>query len=116
MSQHKGIKLALRYAYVPCQLGLCGPDDIKKRNIMRAYLEGTQIDKESIRKIKTEFRGAYKYYELIAIQNKIKDPLDYRVVEAYWTGNVYLNKIKGHHLQRMANREFLPLGKITKKK
>jgi hydrogenase assembly chaperone HypC/HupF len=37
-----------------------------------------------------QFEGAYPYLALIARANGLSDPLDYRVVEAYWLGNELL--------------------------
>ena len=34
-----------------------------------------------------QFEGAWPYLQLIAASNGIAEPLDPRVVEAYWTGN-----------------------------
>jgi hypothetical protein len=39
------------------------------------------------------FAGAWQYLELIAGATRIKDPLDGRVVEAYWVGNGLLDVV-----------------------
>ena len=39
------------------------------------------------------FQGAWPYLELIAGATGIPDPLDYRVVEAYWVGNRLLDAV-----------------------
>jgi hypothetical protein len=39
------------------------------------------------------FDGAFPYLQLIAATNGIPDPLDRRVVEAYWVGNSLLDRI-----------------------
>lgn len=44
--------------------------------------------------ILTRFSTLYPYLELIARSNNIKDPLDRKVVEAYWLGNMLLKKVK----------------------
>ena len=40
-----------------------------------------------------EFEGAWVYLELIAEASGISDPLDSRVVEAYWVGNGLLDDV-----------------------
>jgi hypothetical protein len=71
-----------RYAFGPNRLGYCGTDD-------HAALLGhaaAQDDRE-LRVLARTFEGAYPYLELIARSAGIPDPLDRRVVEAYWLGN-----------------------------
>jgi hypothetical protein len=49
-----------------------------------------------------QFEGAWPYLELIAAANGIADPLNCRVVEAYWVGNRLLENVRvaeyGAHL------------------
>ncbi len=111
-----GARLAILYGYVPCQLGLCGPEDGKKRKIISRYLQGEGRLEKKIEKILQEFKGAYPYYQLIARSNKIKNPLDKKVVEAYWIGNNFLDKVRVADFKRMIRDSFVPLGKISKKK
>jgi len=40
-----------------------------------------------------QFEGAWPYLELIAGCNEIREPLDRRVVEAYWTGNELVTRV-----------------------
>jgi hypothetical protein len=111
-----GARLAILYGYVPCQLGLCGPEDTKKRKIISRYLKGEKKLESEIKKILIEFKGAYPYYQLIASSNKIKNPLDYKVVEAYWVGNKLLEKVKISDFREMILKDFVTLGKVSKKK
>jgi hypothetical protein len=46
-----------------------------------------------LRHLATSFNGAWPYLQLIAGCVGIEDPLDPRVVEAYWIGNTLLDKI-----------------------
>ena len=111
-----GARLAILYGYVPCQLGLCGPEDSKKRKVISRYLKGEKKLESEIRKILKEFKGAYPYYQLIARSNKIKNPLYVKVVEAYWIGNELLDKVKTADFKKMILNSFVPLGKISRKK
>jgi hypothetical protein len=75
--------LFARYAFGPNRLGLCGPED------WRALLElaATGADDRGIRRLAQGFEGAYPYLQLLAESAGIADPLDRRVVEAYWIGS-----------------------------
>lgn len=113
MPAHKsGVRLAVSYGYIPCMLGLCGPQDGKKRKIIARYLKEPEKFDAEIRKILKDFKGAYPYYKLIARSNGISDPLDYSVIEAYWLGNSLLKKVKVYDFKKMMKKEFLPLGKM----
>lgn len=108
-----GARLAILYGYVPCQLGLCGPEDAEKRKIITRYLKGEKNLEKKIKKILKEFKGAYPYYQLIAHSNKIKNPLDVKAVEAYWLGNSLLDNVKIADFKKMIEDNFVPLGKIS---
>ncbi len=71
-----------RYAYGPNRFGYCGPDDADE--LLEA---GAARQDDVLRALATRFEGAYPYLALIAAANGIPDPLDRRVVEAYWLGN-----------------------------
>lgn len=95
-----GLKLAALYSIKPHQLGFCGPQEEKNRGILLKYLRGSKVSEKKMREILEGFEGAYPYYKLIAKSNSIKDPLDERVVRAYWVGNRLLDKVRGlnpHH-------------------
>ncbi|CAI9404151.1 DUF6390 family protein [Nocardioides sp. T2.26MG-1] len=78
-----------RYAYPPNALGYCGPDAAP------LLLEHTArgADDADLRRLLRGFEGAWPYLELIATANGLRDPLDARVVEAYWVGNVLLDRV-----------------------
>ncbi len=78
-----GTALFARYAYPPNQLGYCGPPDAA-----RLLAHGTAtIDDREVAARARRFEGAWAYLEVIASAAGIEDPLDPRVVEAYWVGN-----------------------------
>jgi hypothetical protein len=93
-----GPVLFARYAFGPNRLGLCGPEDWRSLLELGAAALGSgdaegpnakqalEIDR-GLRDLAAGFEGAYPYLELIASANRIEDPLDRRVVDAYWIGN-----------------------------
>ena len=77
------------YAYPPNALGYCGPD--ASRQLLEHVAGG--VDDPDLRRLARGFEGAWPYLELIAAANGIADPLDDRVVEAYWVGNGLLDRV-----------------------
>ena len=76
----------VRYAYPPNALGYCGPDGF------RDYAEAGVVDQGLVKQVQA-FSGAWPYLDLISSGCGIKDPLDRRVVEAYWVGNELLDRV-----------------------
>jgi hypothetical protein len=84
-----GPELFARFAYGPNRLGYCGPDAADE-----LFGEGTTGGNDrALRKLARGFEGAWPYLELIAGANGLADPLDRRVVEAYWLGNSLLDAV-----------------------
>jgi uncharacterized protein DUF6390 len=81
-----GAQLFIRYAYPPNSLGYCGPAD--SAAFFQYGASGT-VDRGLVQ-LARSFEGAWPYLELIAGATGIGDPLDRRVVEAYWVGNCLL--------------------------
>jgi len=78
-----------RYAFGPNRLGYCGPDEAGE-----LFAQATQgQDLRKLRDLAAQFEGAYPYLCLIAGSCDIRDPLDARVVEAYWLGNGLLDRV-----------------------
>lgn len=86
-----GASLFARFAFPPNALGYCGPAD--SIGLFEASTAGA--DRE-IGALARGFDGAWPYLELIAGANDIEDPLDARVVEAYWVGNDLLARGARH--------------------
>jgi hypothetical protein len=84
-----GASLFARYAYPPNALGYCGPNDSK------SVLEygATGVVDRGLVELAKGFAGAWPYLETIAEMAGIADPLDRRVVEAYWVGNGLLEQV-----------------------
>jgi hypothetical protein len=93
-----------RYAYGPNRMGYCGPDAVEE-----LFGEGsTGGDERALRELARSFEGAWPYLELIARSNGIADPLDRKVVEAYWLGNSLLDGVGGGNLADSLARRFRP--------
>ncbi len=79
-----------RYAYPPNELGYCGPAD---HQALLEYGATGGVDGD-LRRLAAGFEGAWPYLRLIADCAGIGDPLDRRVVEAYWIGNDCLDLVE----------------------
>ncbi|MGI8699646.1 MAG: DUF6390 family protein [Nocardioidaceae bacterium] len=85
-----GPQLFARYAYPPNALGYCGPAD---SDALLQYGAAGVTDL-GLTQLARGFEGAWPYLELIASGCGIRDPLDRRVVEAYWVGSPLLDTVK----------------------
>lgn len=97
-----GPLLFARYAYPPNSLGLCGaghPHDLLE------YGDAHTSD-AGLEEMARTFDGAWPYLELIAGANRITDPLDPRVVQAYWVGNELLENVSPNELVRHVDDRF----------
>ena len=84
-----GPTLFARFAYPPNSLGYCGDED---HQALLEYGSSGVVD-GGLRELAQTFEGAWPYLELIAGAAGIDDPLDQRVVEAYWVGNGLLEQV-----------------------
>lgn len=92
-----GALLFARYAYPPNERGYCGPEGASA--LLRA--DAT----EEIEWRARQFEGAWSYLEFIAEAAGIADPLDTRVVQAYWVGNDLLDEVdSGALVDRLTDR------------
>jgi hypothetical protein len=69
-----GWALFARYAHAPNALGFCGP------------ASGVGRSEEEVRAAARRFSGAWPYLQVLARLTGVDDPLDARLVEAYWLG------------------------------
>jgi hypothetical protein len=88
----EGALLFARYAYPPNELGYCGPPGASMLLAPEAVAE---IERRARR-----FEGAWSYLEALAAAADVSDPLDVRVVEAYWVGNDLLDRLDSRDLLR----------------
>jgi Family of unknown function (DUF6390) len=102
VSETAGPLLFARYAYPPNSLGLCGAD------VQRTLLEygDANVSDGGLAELARTFDGAWPYLALIAESNGIADPLDPRVVEAYWVGNELLDRVRPTQLARHVDDRF----------
>ncbi len=84
-----GPTLFVRYAFPPNYHGSCGPPDSQA---LFQYGATATVD-NGLRDLARQFNGAWPYLELIAHATGVGDPLDRRVVEAYWVGNPLLDRV-----------------------
>jgi hypothetical protein len=102
VSEAAGALLFARYAYPPNALGLCGADS---PGTLLEYGDAGESD-GGLAELARTFEGAWPYLTLIAEANRIEDPLDPRVVEAYWVGNDLLSRVPPGTLARHVRERF----------
>jgi hypothetical protein len=112
-----------RYALPPNRLGYCGPGDDSALLEQAVALAGPGTASDGagpgdradpadvvggLRALAEGFEGAWPYLELIAGANRIDDPLDDRVVAAYWLGGPGLARVgafaAGNHVEERFRR------------
>lgn len=97
-SEVAGAVMFARFAAPPNRLGYCGPDDHDR---LVAYGTGELRVDGGLHRIAAAFDGAWPWLELLATAAGT-DPLDPRVVEAYWIGNDLVTRVPaldlGNHL------------------
>ncbi len=89
-----GPQLFARYAYPPNALGYCGPAD----HLALFQYGSAGVTDQGLVELAKGFAGAWPYLELIAGATGIRDPLDRRVVEAYWVGSPLLDSVGTVHI------------------
>lgn len=99
-----GALLFGHYAFPPNRLGYCGPDDHPA--LFQYVTQGTSD--QGLIELERRFDGAYPYLRLIAQANGIADPFDRRVVEAYWIGNEYLERVSASPFYESLGERFRP--------
>ena len=120
-----GAVLFARYAYPPNELGYCGPADAA--GMLRAIsrdgaTDGVdpvdpahqadpvdlahEADPVDLVERARDFDGAWVYLELLAEAAGVEEPLDPRVVEAYWVGNDLLDRLDQARFERHVRARF----------
>lgn len=102
-----------RYALAPNRLGYCGPNDdgsLFEQAVELSASSGREAlaVQVGLRRLAADFEGAWPYLELIAGANGLDDPLDDRVVSAYWLGGEALGAVSafaaGNHVEERFRR------------
>ena len=96
LEKFDGSLLAARYAFMPNKLRYCGGDSNSE---LFEYTAANQSD-AGLQAMLEEFETMFPYLRLIAEANKIADPFNYKVVEAYWLGNELLENISMNNFYR----------------
>ncbi|MFQ6026662.1 MAG: DUF6390 family protein, partial [Dehalococcoidia bacterium] len=99
-----GRLLFSHYALMPNRLGYCGGSDSRA---MLEYCEANQADL-GLEDLIKQFQAAYPYLQFIAKSNEINNPLDPRVVEAYWVGNPLLDRVDMRDFRGFIAEKFGP--------
>jgi hypothetical protein len=94
METMDGILRCSRYSFGPNRLHYCGPDANKE---MREMIEKEGND-FGLSHLLKQFKTLFPYLRHIAEANKIKDPFNEKVVEAYWLGNDLLKNVEKNSL------------------
>lgn len=98
-----------RYAFPPNELGYCGPSD---HVALFEYAATATVD-DGLRALAAGFDGAWPYLEVIAGGHGIDDPLDERVVTAYWLGGSLLDGLPVDLLGRSLEDRFRSRGAVA---
>jgi hypothetical protein len=99
----------VRYAFPPNELGYCGPAD---HVALFEYAATATVD-GGLRSLAAGFDGAWPYLEVIAAAHGIADPLDERVVTAYWLGGPLLDGIPVDLPGRSLDEHFRARGAVA---
>lgn len=97
-----GLLMFAKYAFPPNSLQLCGPSENKELFELLAEKESGP----DLRRLLSQFNGAFPYLSLIAKSNGIKDEFNERVVEAYWLGNNFLKKVEAKNIYSDIEKRF----------
>ncbi|MFL5750748.1 MAG: DUF6390 family protein [Chloroflexota bacterium] len=93
-----------RFAAPPNVLGYCGGSD---HHALVGHLQAG-LDGPELVALCRAFEGAWPYLGLIARSSGIEDPLDRRVVNAYWLGNGLLDRVPAAAFRRDLDDRFRP--------
>ena len=107
-----GLLMCARYSSAPNYFGYCGPP---QNSSLIDHLREDIGDKE-VEHILSQFDTLYLNLKLIAFENKISDPFNKKVVEAYWIGNRLLNNVKNKDYVSLLSEKFRLEKKIGIKK
>lgn len=99
-----GRLLFAHYALMPNTLGYCGGPESSE--LLDYCVE--EVSDPGLDGLIRQFQVAYPYLQFIARSNRLEDPLDPRVVEAYWIGNELLKGVEAGGFYSFLEEAFLP--------
>lgn len=98
------LQRAAAYAVKPNEFGRCGPHNAHA--ILSEYVNNpASHDEMEIRQLLSQFEVAMPNYKLIASANGISDPLDPRVIEAYWLGNELIENVSAADVRTLISND-----------
>lgn len=97
-----GLLAFIRYGFMPNHLGYCGGD---QADLLFEHAAAGRADPR-LAPLLARFTGAVPYLRTIAAANRIGDPFDRRVVDAYWVGNELLDTVEASALSRTLEERF----------
>ncbi len=89
-----GITRCSRYSFGPNRLHYCGPDANRE---LKELIEKDGQD-FALSHLLKQFKTLFPYLRHIAKENNISDPFNEKVVEAYWLGNEFLDRVEKRRL------------------
>lgn len=102
MRRRGGLLLFIQYGFMPNHLGYCGGNE--NQLLLEHAVAGES--EPALASLLAKFTGAYPYLRTIADANRIADPFDARVVDAYWVGNPLLDRVESVELARTLDDRF----------
>lgn len=96
-----GRLLFARYALAPNRLGYCGGPETEE---LLDYCVAGASD-PGIDRLIRQFQAAYPYLQFIARSSGTPDPLDPKVVEAYWLGNGMLQSLEARDFYQYVDEQ-----------
>ncbi|MFH1200163.1 MAG: DUF6390 family protein [Candidatus Micrarchaeota archaeon] len=111
-SAFDGLVRACRYSFITNRLGYCGSEGAFGQ--FDEFLKNpSPALADKIRALFPTFPGLYAYLRLIGESNGLQ-PLDSRVVEAYWLGNELLGAVPSDAVAGMIRRDLCGPGLLPK--
>jgi hypothetical protein len=98
--KQRGLVFHAKHAYMPNNLGYCGPDD--RGRILQLLEQGKGGD--ALLRTLQEFEAAYPFLKLIA-RSTGREVYDIEVPEAYWIGNNLLEQVPHTEFYSFSHRE-----------
>ncbi|OGY28364.1 MAG: hypothetical protein A2Z42_01025 [Candidatus Woykebacteria bacterium RBG_19FT_COMBO_43_10] len=110
---HPGLKVATAYSLPSYQLGFCGPQEVRSKELLLDFANGKRVDLEKVEEALRQFEAPYPYFKLIAKSNGLDDPFAEEVVKAMWVGNSLLENVRAQDLRKLVTTDFVRPGLLS---